>query len=62
MSILTPRSMFESMEYKVRYMGGVVEWVASRRGEPEVPSSSPAEKAADFSVIAEWLKITNMLF
>ncbi len=43
-------------------MAGVVEWVASPRGELEVQSSSPAKKAADFSVIAEWLKITNMLF
>ncbi len=42
--------------------GGVAGWVASLRGEPEVPSSSPAKKAADFSVIAEWLKIPYVLF
>ncbi len=44
------------------YREAVAEWIASRRGKPGVPSSSPAKKAADFSVITKWLKITYMLF
>ncbi len=57
-----PLSSFTLKEDVLYHTGTVAEWVASRHGEPEFPSSSPAEKAADFSVIVEWLKITNMLF
>lgn len=38
-----------------------VEWLASGNGELHAPSSSPSPASAEFSVIADWVKDTQML-
>lgn len=54
-------SLFTAIFFTIKHGEADAEGSARGSGDPEVPGSSPSLSSCEFSVNAEWRKITHML-